>query len=434
MAINLWKLGGKPTSYNPLPTGYTNGVVLKPNDYLISFRAKSPSSTTLRITAEYTSNIKNLDNNVVGGINFQLSSDFKTITLLFNTNIMQNIYLYDLNSKGDIIIDSIELVQKPLPKLTNKQYLWSDGQLHINKQAKRNAKSRTGLSFNGTTDYLQLPSMTMDSVEIECLIDSVQPNGGNNIYLFDCRGGFSTFVGATGTQGVNSLSVDGSNVSNVLDSYNAIPKGKRVKIKANFNQLTDDVTIFNIFDKVTYPNRNIKGILYKVTCYLNGNIVAQYDFENPKNIIGNQVIPNAKNLIPSFEDSRWNIHANAKVIGKDVLHADYTSSLGQGNDIIINVTPNSIIMYNCVFGVNSNHRMRIVDVDTSAFISNNSLNSPFNIGNRTKVLVRLEANGGIGSFDFIKPQLYALDGNQATINGSPIAQNKAAKRQLYAKR
>jgi hypothetical protein len=34
MAINLWKIGGKPTSYNPLPTGYTNGVVLEIGDYI----------------------------------------------------------------------------------------------------------------------------------------------------------------------------------------------------------------------------------------------------------------------------------------------------------------------------------------------------------------------------------------------------------------
>jgi hypothetical protein len=35
---------------------------------------------------------------------------------------------------------------------------------------------------------------------------------------------------------------------------------------------------------------------------------------------------------------------------------------------------------------------------------------------------------------FIRPQLYALDGKQGTINGSPVKQLDTPKRKLYAKR
>jgi hypothetical protein len=48
MALNLWKIGGKPTSYNPLPTGYTNGVVPMKLDYIkYHFKAKSYSNGNL---------------------------------------------------------------------------------------------------------------------------------------------------------------------------------------------------------------------------------------------------------------------------------------------------------------------------------------------------------------------------------------------------
>jgi hypothetical protein len=39
-----------------------------------------------------------------------------------------------------------------------------------------------------------------------------------------------------------------------------------------------------------------------------------------------------------------------------------------------------------------------------------------------------------GTFDFIKPQLYQLDGKEGTITGSPVPQLKRSKRVLYAKR
>jgi hypothetical protein len=140
------------------------------------------------------------------------------------------------------------------------------------------------------------------------------------------------------------------------------------------------------------------------------------------------------NLIPDFEDPRWVFPTVTKVLGKDYIHSDYVSGGGQGNDIIINVLPYTSYATNFSFGnANGNHRFRVVDIDTGGFILNTVVGT-FNSGNRSKVLIRLEGNGSVGGFDFIKPQLYQLDSFQGTINGAPTKQLDAPKRKLYAKR
>lgn len=306
------------------------------------------------------------------------------------------------------------------------------------KQAIKPLKQRTGsikqtqkgLSFNGLTDYLQLPSMTMDSIEIECFIDSNQPN--TDQLLFDGRTGKSQFLmGKTGNAGTDVLGLTVDNVNKPSKLWTDIPKGQRTKIKAiATSAFTDDVTIFTRYQGDT--NYRLKGIIYKVTCYLGSTVVAQYDFENPKNIIGNTVLQNANNLIPDFENSRWQKHANTTAKGKNVLLLNATSSGQRSNIVDIPVTPLKTYKYI----MNGTGRMRIARNDNDSHLANSwdTPNGTVTIpSDCSAIRIGLDNNTTIGTFDFVKPQLYELDGKQATITGAPIQLNKSSKEILYVK-
>jgi hypothetical protein len=545
VALNLWKIGGMATSFNPLPTGFTsaNRVDMGIGNFTVRFRAKSNTSATLRVVDSTTYKWISKD--------YILTSDFKSYETSFSISDSSfgtyKLYLYDANSVGNIIIANIELVQKPLPKLTlngvdgflsgkwtlhanavvvddetlilnatagfqqsqlsvipvqggqtvtfsqvdtngvnrwdiderdqnnvqigdnvtftgNKTWVLNantrfldikatnnatgtftfkrpilnlgstpaphsrktgdkmvlpvvkgNGVYQVNKLPKKTiVKARTGLAFNGVSDYLQLPSMTMDSVEIECLIDSVQLNSFPK--LLDARTGLvNGYVNADSSQsfGADWLSVYGR------------VKGQRTKVKAIAKSVfTDNVNIFSSSSNIEFT----KGILYNVTCYLNNQVVAQYDFENASNIVGSTVLQGANNLIPNFEDTRWSLYANTQVLGRNLLRLNATSTW-QTSYFILSVTPNS----SCYFSCNTNGQINLVNADTDAWISSTK-GGTFSIpSNVTRLKVKLE-NTSSGSFDFIRPQLYVLDGTQGTLNGTPIPLNKRNKRVMYAKR
>jgi len=280
-------------------------------------------------------------------------------------------------------------------------------------------KARTGMVMDGISNYVQLPSMTMDAIEIDCLIDSVQLT--SFAYLFDARGGIAgAYVRINTANGLDIASVTG------------MKTGERTKIFITANSsFTDDV---NIFSRYTGAEK-LKGILYSVKCYLNGQVVASYDFTNPNNIVGDKILNGtAKNLIPSFEDSKWSLHSNFKVLGKDVGRLD-ASGINQITDILIDVIPNKQHLVN----IETSGLIRIYNGQTSGdttLVSANNvpLKNSFT-PTVSKILVRF-FNGGTatGSFDFIKPQLYQLDGKEGTIYGSPSQLNKPARRVLYARR
>jgi hypothetical protein len=312
--------------------------------------------------------------------------------------------------------------------------------VQVNKKPQRKTTAKTGSACNGVTDYFQLPSMTMDSVEIECLIDANQPNSGT-AFLLDFR------TVADSTNFINFSGI-GTNIKDLLignTSYkatlNSVPKNQRQKMLVTFNSVTTNpMFIFSRFANA--GNDKLKGILYKVTCYLNGGVVAKYDFENPRNTVGNQVIPNAQNLIPSFEDARWSIHANAKVMGKDVLHLDATGTY-QGTTIYVpvNVGEKYLIGGNITVGgeilvaFRDNNKNSYGATSPSSVTSSNPTQS-FTVPSGCSFLQIYVRNTTqtIGSFDFVRPQLYQLTGQEGTVNGAPILQFKHAKRRLYNKR
>jgi hypothetical protein len=535
MALNLWKLGGKPTSYNPLPIG-TNYIDLGLREYKLTLKAKSPSNGRLRTLKH--SNVLSL---------YQLSNEWKIIEETFSLigESLPRLYLSDVDSKGDIIIEDIQLVQKPLPNAVqlnkrpkryvpkknliptdlgnwlqgtgsavtptadstrirskndyvvtpNKTYslsvrdgfeifaffiqTYNTGTSSANTGWGRNItfttasdinalrivvkkldgsaiipndilvalpqleegtsstpyepytevlpRAKQGLMFNGVSDYLQLPSMTMDSIEIDCLIDSVQPNVDH--ILVDTRTGGSGYVGkSANVVGFTSMLVDGVSKT----TWNDIVKGQRTKIKVNASSpFTDDVTIFTRYaGDSTY---RLNATLYSVKCFLNGSIVAQYDFTNPSNIVGDKVLQKAQNLIPSFEDSRWSLHSNFKVLGKDVGRLDATS--GQNASLfIVDVIIGKTYRFYCS-GIGE---LRVYENDNfSTFFKGATLKNDTQYIEWTsttgKAYLRL-TNITTGSFDFIKPQLYMLDGKEGAIVGVPTKLRKQSKRTLFRKR
>jgi hypothetical protein len=110
MTQNLWKLAGKPTSFNPLATGYPggNGITLDIGDYTINFKAKSALGARIFVDRAAVP---------IGDPFFDITADSKSYTTSFNIATKQVVYLVDANGKGDIVIDSIELVKQALPAL-----------------------------------------------------------------------------------------------------------------------------------------------------------------------------------------------------------------------------------------------------------------------------------------------------------------------------
>lgn len=286
-------------------------------------------------------------------------------------------------------------------------------------------KSITGMNFNGTSDYLQIPALTMDAIEIDCVIDSSQ---SASAMFLDARNGLSnghiTIDGNGG--GWTDLQVDGVPTS-ITSGIGLVPKNKRVKIKLNaINSFTDDVTIFGKWD--TTGNK-VKGTIYKVNFYLNGKVIYSLDLEN-------KFYP-SQNLIPDFEDSRWVFHPNTQVIGKDVLRLNSTAfgqmstykiDLMANQSYYLQVTTNSDRSYLAFYDVND------VEILPRQNIYNTGFKSTFTTASNVSYGILSMYAQVNGSYDFIRPQLYVLDGKQGTINGSPVKQLDSAKRKLYAKR
>jgi hypothetical protein len=533
MAINLWTLGGKPSSYNPLPIGGSN-LPINIGEYTLTLKAKSNLNATLTIDIDGSGLV-----NGMGFANNVLTREFQIYTFILKTTSFQTLFIADLNSKGDIIIENIQVVEKPLglpkriltPKVKVPKKNLFDGRLELgdiawlghnlvdstrvrsvgfvpvkpntvyqishkgpsgqvnsydalgnpvawsnfNGYALDAAKSFTtpnncyfirfvvkgttdintqiqieqgstptpyepykeilppakkGLLMDGINNYLQLPSMMMDSVEIDCVIDGVQASGSR--YLFDARTGSPSgyIYGGGGSIGgdISKVFVDDIEISR---SWTAITKDKRIKLSAKFtNPFTDDVVFFS-----SYANtERLKGILYGVKCYLNGQVVAEYDFTNPNNIVGDKVLQKAKNLIPIFDSGQWSFHPNFKVLGKDVGRLDATFSQ-QDSFVSIPVTNEKPYLYN----LNTNGLVRLQKTSLKEFSGANQFltntagtftaNETFN----GYVTFRL-TSPGTGSFDFIRPQLYELTGKEGTLYGSPVIELKAPKRVLYAKR
>jgi hypothetical protein len=277
--------------------------------------------------------------------------------------------------------------------------------------------AKKGLVMDGVNNYLQFPSMTMDSVEIDCLIKPKQSNST----LIDARTGLSL--------GYVSVNSSGSIIGGSSFTIEGYKLYERTKIKASkITSFTDDINIFSAFN----GSEKTEGILYGVKCYLNGQVVAEYDFTNQNNIVGDKVLQSAKNLIPVFDDPSWSIHSNARVLGKDTLQLNAPSTALSTSEIKIPVKPNTNYLLVC----NHNGYMLVRNGTGSLLIvgGTSSKSVSFSSGIYSEILIRFFNPSVSGMFDFIRPQLYELDGKEGTLFGNPVSELKAPKRVLYAKR
>lgn len=283
-----------------------------------------------------------------------------------------------------------------------------------------------GLVLDGVSNYVQLPSMTMDAIEIDCLIDNVQKSGYANV--IDARSGKSGAY-LTMNSGVMELGTG-------FQSVTGFKKGERTLIRVSSNvAFTDDVTFFagsSTLDRA-------KGVIYKVTCYLNGAVVAHYDFTNPQNIVGTTIIPNAVNLLPTFDSGEWSLHSNARVLGKDVLRLDATTSGFESSYFDIPVEFGKTYSFGTIRSIG-----RIGLTPKNSSLSNSSQSAVSTTGTSVNITITtadtkflrvvMDNNAVAGSYIFEKPQLIQLNGTEGTINGSPVRLKKPSKRTLFAKR
>lgn len=122
------------------------------------------------------------------------------------------------------------------------------------------------LQMDGVDDYLKMSNTNLDSIEIDCMIETTRS------IILDARAGLvngylnSFAFGA----GWTLVQMDGSTIT----SFPQVPLSQRVVITATAaSSFTDDVNFFSNTSNAT-PQ---KGRIYKITCKLAGVVVAMYD-------------------------------------------------------------------------------------------------------------------------------------------------------------
>ena len=289
-----------------------------------------------------------------------------------------------------------------------------------------------GLSFDGVRDYLKLPSMTMDRVELDCVLNHTGLAAG---YILDARTGSPTGYAYTGGFGADILRFYVDGVLGASRVFSIIPSSKRIKLDMDLNAFTGQLTLFARYTGF----EPIKGMLYGVKCYLKGELVASYDFTQPGTVVGDKVLLTPQNLIPSFDDKGWSLHSNFRILGRDVGRLDATAAyqictvaipVKSGKKYLIISEPLQagalIAYYKSVNGVityisetNDLAKLREFTADFTGDLLIRLMNS---------------AAKPSGTFDFIKPQLYELPTTAGTLYGSPRTNLKPARRTLYNKR
>lgn len=145
-----------------------------------------------------------------------------------------------------------------------------------------NKSSLKGLKFEGNS-YITLPSMTMDTIEVDCIIDSAQPT--NYSFIFDARNDAQVWTSNASPNISNNatIQIDGEPVSK---TWTSIPKDKRIKVTTiNSSAFTSSVLYFARVDKIGKTS----GTIFSIKCYLNGEVVAEYDLTNLDAIQGTTI-------------------------------------------------------------------------------------------------------------------------------------------------
>lgn len=326
--------------------------------------------------------------------------------------------------------------------------------VQLNPKPKRSIVSNKGLSFNGVTDVVQTNSNCNLSNSAYLRVDfSLNVVPTQAWMLLDQWGtyyGASLFVDSSGNLNYRyGSNVSGSVVLNVCDGLKH--KAEIIVLNGIINVYLDSVLEFT--QTGSYDGRSVnvpfsmgarlnpiqfqfKGTIYYAIVTDGVNKLFEYDFTNPNNITGTTVLESGnQNLLPSFDSEEWSIHPNAKVMGKDVLHLNTTSQWNNSN-VSLSLLPNTKYIIICTLA--NGCKGAILDSVGNAIVQqyggifSNIFTSSSDVSNYQFQLT----NGTIttGSFDFIRPQLYQLDGTEGTVNGAPVQLNKPSRRNLYSKR
>jgi hypothetical protein len=314
-------------------------------------------------------------------------------------------------------------------------------------------KARTGLVFDGVADSINCGSFAPYSkftVEVKFKSDVLgyQQPISQHFDTTQAKTGWSVKLRSDGSVWFR-IGTETSNSDLMIPNVYSI--GEIVTLKCTFDGTNmvlykNGIKIGNMTSSYTITNeatplliaKGFFGELFKGTIYYaklfdgSGSLVRSYDFENPSNIVGTNVLQNGINLIPNFEDARWNLHANTQVLGRNVLRLNATGA-NQVSTFDVDVTPNTNYL-----GVSQQGRFAVTNM-AGSIITGASYNNigvkNFNSGNNTKLRLYLSSESATsGTFEFIRPQLYALSGNEGTLNGTPTPSNKPNKRILYNKR
>lgn len=323
-------------------------------------------------------------------------------------------------------------------------------------------RAKSGLAFNGVTDYIEVPyrseflgDKVVWDVEFICgkVDNSYQAivSHRHNQASPSIMEGYILYIAPT--TGEIQLWTGQTPGWNMLNSGVFVKVGEKYSVQfiVDYTSLTQTLIINgqqfirnnSIMTKITKNPLRIGAGQNETASmfYFGGTIlkakfegVFEYDFTNPSNIVGNKVLQNAQNLIPSFEDPRWSLHANADVLGKDVLRLEASGSL-QTSAFVMPTKPITTYLFdmltNGVYSIYS--RKNGVNTATHANIAS-SKQFTFTTNSDADDIRIAITNNNAGTFDFIKPQLYELTGKEGTLMGKPTPLLKQAKRLLYAKR
>ena len=126
------------------------------------------------------------------------------------------------------------------------------------------------LYLNGSsTDYLSLPSITFDRIDIDCYIDSI--NSTWSLWSADTTANYATSVGF----GTNVATVYSDGL--ILANNTSPPKNSRFVYRIDLK--TPITKTSNLFSN-SVGTSNMRGFIYKATCYSGGSIVANYDLSS----------------------------------------------------------------------------------------------------------------------------------------------------------
>jgi len=235
MAIeNLWTLGGKPTSYNPIglgPSNPANAVGITIGEFVLAFYAYSPTSSIVSVVDS-------------GGLAVNKDITLTTISTKYEVSFNRKslsggnlLYFIDKNSANDIVVTNIKLVRKPTPKNTvNGIDSFDSGKWALPSQAV--IIDTETLELNATADF-QTTQLTI-------------PVLPNTTYTFT-GGANSSFYWNLKANGTSSVGISGGSALTFTTASNVTSLA--------------------------------------VQCYNGSGIRGVYQFKRPMLVLGSQIIP-----------------------------------------------------------------------------------------------------------------------------------------------